>query len=268
MSKAWSVVVVVGALAVSVAGRAAEVHDLDLEGYLAPPARARIDASVPSPFAGSAPLPDDASRRVAAATRLPQALSLVWIDSAGAAAGSERAARDESVRLLRALGVEATWRTGRADETARPGEVRVIMLDRAAVDRAGSPVLGSTPARLEGEPCFWVHVPSVRGALGLDAQRPLGPDQLRDRHLLGVAVGRVIVHETVHAVAPGIPHGAGLMAPCLKKGDLTSKTLAVSAELGEAVRAALVAGSVALAEGQPSAVRLLTVGRDGPEVPR
>jgi len=264
VSNARGVAVLVAALAMCVAGQAAELHESELEGCLAPPASLRVEASASDPSPSPA-LASYRGPRPAVATTLQAGLSLVWIDAAGAAAGSERSARDESLQLLRAMGVDATWRKGSPNETAQPGEVRVILLDRAAVDAAGSPVLGSTPARFDGEPFFWVHVPSVRGALGMDARRALGPADLRDRHLLGVALGRVIAHETVHAVAPGVPHGAGLMSPRLKKGDLTSKTVAVPAELGLAVRMSLADGAPPLPAGEVTGTRLLTAG---PEMPR
>jgi hypothetical protein len=231
--------VLAGAVALCGSVRAAEIAEADLEGYMTPP---RSTSRLESP-------------------PLPQPLSLVWIDGCAAAAGSEIPARDETVRLLRLLGVQASWRTGRSGETAQPGEVRVVLLDRAAVDRSGAPVLGSTPAQLEGEPLFWVHVPAVRAALGLDPRRAPGAGDLRDRHLLGVALGRVIAHETVHAVAPGIPHGSGLMARLLRRGDLEAKAVAVPAELGQAFRAAL-AGDEAFRPAAATAGDrlLLTVG--------
>jgi hypothetical protein len=257
VSKASRVVVLVGALAVSVNARAADVHEIDLEGYLVPPGRARLDAPVPP----AAALPEDAAFPRVPATTLPPSLSLVWIDAGGAATGSERSARDEAQRLLRALGVAATWRTGRPSEPVRPGELRVILLDRGAVDATGAPVLGATPDHFDGEPFFWVHVPSVRSALGLDPRRPLAPTELRDRHQLGVAIGRVVAHESVHALAPGVPHGVGLMAARLTRGDLLAKAVPLQPELGIALRAALVGRGEAGAGGA-AAGRLLTVGAD------
>lgn len=248
-ARAGRVVVLAGAVAFCASVRAAELPDPSV-----------------APLAPGAP-PAPAVAR--AASPLPESLALVWIDLGVAAVGSERAAREEATRLLREMGVSATWRGGDPGETAQPGELRVILLNRAAVDRSGSPVLGSTPSRFEGEPFFWVHVPSVQGALGLDPRRRLGPADLRDRHALGVALGRVIAHEIVHAVAPDIPHGAGLMSPRLKKADLTARTLAVPAHLGRALRAALADGdSTPQPDAAPGDTRLLTVGAEGVERPR
>ena len=264
-ARARSVVVLVGAVALCASVRAAEITEADLEGYVAPPrSTSRLESRSP------AALPPAADARASnAQAAAAQLVSLVWIDASAAAAGSELSAREETVRLLRLMGVEASWRSGRASDTAQPGELRVILLDRAAVDRSGAPVLGSTPARFESEPFFWVHVPSVRASIGLDARRAPGVGDLRDRHVLGVALGRVIAHEAVHAVAPAIPHGAGLMAPLLKKRDLLAKAVDVPAELGQAFRAAL-AGDDSLRDSTatPGGTRLLTVGAAAVDRPR
>jgi hypothetical protein len=248
-------------VALSVNARAADVHEIDLEGYLGPRARGRLEAPAsPTAALPVAPLPS------VPATALPPSLSLVWIDAGSAATGSERSARDEAQRLLRDLGVAATWRTSRPSEPVRPGELRVILLDRGAVDAKGSPVLGATPDRFDGDPFFWVHVPGVREALGLDPRRPLPPSDLRDRHQLGVAIGRVVAHETVHALAPAVPHGFGLMAQRLTRGDLLAKTLPLQPELGTALRTALAgrdaAADATAGENGGAAARLLTAGAD------
>ena len=240
MSRAWRVAVVASAVvvitALNGAARAADVHEVDLEGMLAP---------------------RRALPRVA-----PPALSLVWVDAASAATGSERSAREEAQRLLRALGVAASWRSGKPSDPVRPGELRVILLDRRASDAGGSPVLGATPDRFDGDPFFWVHVPSVREALGLDPRRPVAPTELRDRHALGIAIGRVIAHEAVHALAPAVPHGVGLMAARLKRGDLLAKTLPVGGELGSAFRAALAVRDAVAADSGLAQGRLLAVGAE------
>jgi hypothetical protein len=265
VSKARSVAVLAGAVALCATVRAADVHEADLEGYVTPPgAASRVEPRSPE-LPTAAP---SAGRVAAASDSLPDSLALVWLDTGSAASGSERSARDEAVRLLRAMGVRASWRTAEPGDDPRPGELRVILLDRAAVDRTGAPVLGSTPSHFEGEPFFWVHVPSVRGAVGLDPRRPLSPADLRERHLLGVALGRVIAHETVHAIAPDVPHSAGLMAPLLKKNDLTSRKVAVPAELGRAFRAALAGGRPAAAPAPAEGTRLLTLGAERADGPR
>jgi hypothetical protein len=264
VSNVWYAVVVAGALTTSTSLNvlAAEERAVDLGNDSTASGAVRLDPPASSLSAGGASFASvPASVPV---TALPPALSLVWIDSACQATGSERSAREEALRLLGELGVAATWRTARPWDPVRTGELRVILLDRGAVDAAGLPVLGATPDHFEGDRFFWVHAPSVRGALGLDPRRPLGPAELRDRQLLGVAIGRVIAHETVHALAPDVPHGVGLMAPRLRRNDLVAKRLPVQPELGLAFRAALAGRDAAGGASDSGAGRLLTVGADAP----
>jgi hypothetical protein len=261
VSNAWYVVVLAGTLAMTTSLNVVAADELavDLEGHSMSPGLPRNEAPAPPSLPAT-----DASPASRPATSLPPTLSLVWIDSAHEADGSEGAAREEALRLLAELGVTARWRRAGASDPVRAGDLRVILLDRAAVDRDGLPVLGATPDHFEGDPFFWVHAPSVRVALGLDPRRPVAFSELRDRHELGVAIGRVIAHETVHALAPGVPHGVGLMAPRLRRSDLVAKRLPVQPELGLALRAALVDRVAAGGEAGSPAGRLLTVGADRP----
>lgn len=264
VSEARRLVVFAVVLALRAAADASEV-DVASSGTTPPRAAVPIEEPVVEASAAAVPLAPHAA--AAGPASLPEAIGFVWIDAGAAAPGTERSAREETLKLMRDMGVRASWRTGRTGEDAQPGELRVILLDRGAVDRSGSPVLGSTPSQFEGQPFFWVHVPSVRGALGLDPRRAVGPAELRDRHMLGIALGRVIAHETVHALAPGIPHSEGLMAPLLKRRDLTARSLAVPLELGRAFRAAVSAGSPG-APAMPDGTRLLTVGAERVDQPR
>ena len=169
----------------------------------------------------------------------PLAVRLVWVDPARAAAGVDALARDEARFLLRKMGVAVSWRRGEAGEAARPGEVRVILLDRGREQAPGTPVLGATPLRFEGTPFVWVHVPSVRAAAGLCPRWPLASPVAGSARALGLALGRVVAHELVHALAPSVPHGTGLMSQKLTCRQLTAATLPLDPEVGLAVQAAL-----------------------------
>ena len=172
----------------------------------------------------------------AAETREP--VHLVWMDPARTAVGVDALARDEARSLLRKLGVSASWRRGEAGEVARPAEVRVILLDRGIDQAPGIPILGATPSHFEGAPFVWVHVPNVRAAAGL---RPAGSGlaDLLSARAFGIALGRVVAHEIVHALAPSVAHGTGLMSGKLTCRQLTAAKLPVDPEVGLAVRAAL-----------------------------
>jgi hypothetical protein len=189
-----------------------------------------------APFVSAAPGP----RGVVTAAAAPPLARLVWLDPAAVAFGTEAVARPEVTRLLREMGIETTWRRGEPHELARPGELRVIFLDRASRRDHGTPVLGATPASFHGEPFVWIHVPSVRAAAGVSGQRS-GPSlDLHTARRLGIGLARVIAHEVVHALAPSLPHGKGLMSARLDRGLLTAASIRVDPEVGLAVRAALL----------------------------
>jgi len=213
----WRVGAAVALLA-SVAGSAAaeSPEPVDVGGVLAPRALA------------PAPPPVD-----------PLAVRLVWLDPARTALGVDAVARAEARSLLRKMGLSVSWRCGEAKEVARPGEVRVILLDRGAALATGIPILGATPPRFEGTPFVWVHVPHVRAATGLRPESSIAVAEMASRRAFGIALGRVVAHELVHALAPSVPHGTGLMSEKLTYRQLTGTNLPVDPGVGPAVRAAL-----------------------------
>jgi len=224
VSTRFAIAVVALASIVAAAAAAEEASPMDLEG-----------------FVGSRVLPPSAPPLAA-----PPALRLVWMDPTGVGVGAEAAARDEARSLLRKMGATVTWRRGDAGELASPGEVRVILLDRSA-DSSGKAVLGATPPRFEVAPFVWVHVPCVRAVIGLDPRGPAFTMSAPASRSLAIAIGRVVAHELVHALAPSVPHGTGLMSATLTRRQLTDPGLRVDTEVGLAVQAAL--------RGDPSAPR-------------
>ncbi len=181
----------------------------------------------------------------ATAPRPPGPLRLVWMDPAQVMGFGASGARDEVVRIFKAMGIPTLWRRATAHETVAAGELQVVLLDRCAAADQRAIVMGATPLHNEGTPLVWIHVPCVRGALGLGEREPVTLET-RDTYRLGVAVGRVIAHEVVHALAPALPHGEGLMAHHLTLADLTASSLPVAPGVRAAVRGAL-AGEAAVA---------------------
>ena len=177
--------------------------------------------------------------RVPAAGGAPAA-RLVWIDPADEAFGTEAVVRPEVTRVLREMGVSASWRRAEPRELAREGELRVIFLNRAAERDHRVPVLGATPASFQGERFVWVHVPSVRAAVGIGQRSGPGLD-VHSARRLGIALSRVITHELVHALAPSLPHGTGLMSARLDRRMLTAASIAIDPQLALAVRTAILA---------------------------
>ncbi len=217
MSTRDAVAVVTLASAVAASAAAGESGPLHSETSLGP--------RVPAPAAAPLVAP-------------PSTLRLVWIDPTGAAVGADAAARDEARSVLRKMGAEVSWRRGDAGEPASAGEVRVILLDRAA-ENGGRAVLGATPPHFDVAPFIWVHVPSVRAVIGLDPRGSASTTPFPATRTLATALGRVVAHELVHALAPAVPHGTGLMSASLTQRYLTAPSIPVDAEVSLAVRAAL-----------------------------
>jgi hypothetical protein len=173
------------------------------------------------------------------ASREP-ALALVWIDATGCGRQAEGVARAEARSILEAMGLRPTWRRGAAGEPARAHEIQVVLVDRLLVDPGRhEPVLGATPRGARTYPVLWIHVPGVRATLGLGLDAEGTPLPARDRRALGVALGRVIAHEVVHVLAPGLAHGRGLMARALTPRELTAPRLSLEPGVALVVRAAM-----------------------------
>ncbi len=197
----------------------ADVHDTAAaEGRLLP--------TLPAPTSGSAALLADG------------VLHLTWIDPRDSAGASAGGAREEAARVFKTMGIAVQWRRAEPREMGRPGEIRVIVLDRLLKRAGNTVVLGATPSRLPDWRFVWIHLPSVREALRVSGPS-VGSLELASQYRLGIALGRVIAHEVVHAVAPALPHGSGLMAERLTAADLTTAALRVPPEVAAAVRTAL-----------------------------
>jgi hypothetical protein len=167
-------------------------------------------------------------------------LQLAWTDPVEAAGGCGAATRETVVRLFKSMGVTARWRRADPDEPSRRDEVRVVLLDRVAMGGDGHHVLGARPLRGRAG-IVWIHVPSVRERV---ATAVCGTDTAMDaRQRLSIGLARVIAHEVVHAVAPQVPHGGGLMAPHFSSRDLTCPPLAIPDRAARAVRSAVAGGA-------------------------
>jgi hypothetical protein len=227
------------ALSVAVASGSAFARELPIAELGGP------DYVSPSPSYRSG----DAATLEAARATSPPSVRLVWLDPAGVAYGTEGFARSEVARLMEEMGITVSWRRGEAHELSRPGELRVIFLDRGAQREHGTPVLGATPTRFATEPYVWIHVPSVRAAAGVAGERGGAWPDMRSARMFGIALARVIAHELVHALAPALPHGTGLMAPRLERAMLTATRITVDPEVAIALRTALVVPARVTAPG-------------------
>lgn len=168
------------------------------------------------------------------------ALRLAWLDVEGVTVGVEGVARSECRSVLEKAGLEVVWRRGSGGEEARPGEVRVLLVDHLVVDpQARRSIMGATPAQPRLHSVVWIHVGSVRASIGFPSDFPILDLPVKARRDLGVALGRVVAHEVVHVLAPELPHGSGLMSPLLSRDKLIAAHLWLEADDAAQVRAAL-----------------------------
>jgi hypothetical protein len=153
---------------------------------------------------------------------------LVWRDLAGLPAGVSAAARGEIERLYAAAGVRVAW-----VELGEPA-LSVIVMDAEAHDlRLSNDVMGvSRP----GGDAAWIVYRALLRTIGMASR---GAVRTAEAASIGRALGRVIAHEVVHALALPHSHAArGLMRARLGRAAL----LAGDIEWDDASRRALVDG--------------------------
>jgi hypothetical protein len=196
-------------------------------GWGAPPWRA------PAPCPSTAP------------SNAPSDVRLVWVDVAGVARAAFPEARREVLSLLGRMDVRATMREGDVHGTSDGSELIVIVLPGPPPGgRLHDHVMGATQRTPEGVRAMWVYASGVAATLGLEpAPAAFWPP--RQRRQFGVALGRVVVHELVHALAPQRPHvGGGLMAERMGRTLLLRSGLPIDATTARAVRESLAGGAV------------------------
>jgi hypothetical protein len=178
-------------------------------------------------------------------------LRLVWFDPTDIASGTELMARAEAAAVLSRMGATVSWRRSSSPEVIANGEVWVTLLDAGPQADSGSRVLGATRQGPSVASVVWVRVPNVRAALGISRSLPVLALPPAERHQLGVALGRVIAHEIVHARVPSIPHGAGLMSGTITRRQLTAPSIAFEPEVAFALQAALRGDPVLASPAEP-----------------
>jgi hypothetical protein len=180
---------------------------------------------------------------------------LVWFDPSDLASGTELVTRAEVASLFARMGAQVSWRRATSGEVTRSDEVWVNLLG-AGPPTAGPLVLGATRERNRGALIVWVRLPNVRTAVGISSTgSPLGWSAVELR-LFGVALGRVIAHEVMHALVPSLPHGTGLMSRSFDRRLLTAGSIPIEPEVALGLQAALRGDPVPT----PSGGGVLTAG--------
>jgi hypothetical protein len=156
-----------------------------------------------------------------------------WVDPAGALPCPFDAVASEVSRLLDPLDVRLRWRAAADAMDAAAVEHQVVLL---AGDRSRSlgDVMGVTHME-GGRGMIWIVLPTVERILYIPPARPeaMGGD---DARLLARALGRVVAHELVHALAPGLRHARkGLMSGRLGRSALVGDSLSLDPSSARAV---------------------------------
>ncbi|MGE0454902.1 MAG: hypothetical protein AB7O37_09645 [Vicinamibacteria bacterium] len=179
------------------------------------------------------------------------ALTLVLFDLAGAIGGMHGVLRAEVDRVFAPTGLAIEHRKGGLGTTLgadgrRGRELAVIVLPDAPAPLRGRSILGLVPGNGGDTPAaIWVFAQPTRATLRLPQRAE--PDAA-DRALLARALGRVVAHEVVHALAPRLPHSlGGLMRHSLNREDLLGPLPAVSEGSLRAIRLSLSPGPVRVA---------------------
>lgn len=152
-------------------------------------------------------------------------LEIVWIDAHRLFPDFERV-RSEVDSIFRDLGVAVRWEVGSDPRPASAGELRiqVVLMPSEPSGWGISPnAMGVVllPQRGRQNSVFPFYRPILRNlGLGGIAGSMLKPRERRD---LARAMGRVLVHEVVHAVAPNLSHAdRGVMHDALLIGALSN----------------------------------------------
>jgi hypothetical protein len=168
-------------------------------------------------------------------------------------------ARAEAERIFTSLGARVRWEVG-SDPSERSSDVRriqvVLMPSEPSSWKLPSSALGVVllPDRTPQDRLFLFYPAILRG-LGIDGARGrmLEP---REEKRVALALGRVVVHEVIHAVVPTLGHAKeGIMHDALTSSALSRR----AAQLDERSRIAFLK---ALASPKASSVRVADSSRE------
>jgi hypothetical protein len=174
----------------------------------------------------------------AAAARLAQPITLVWVDPGEMASFAAEDAMTEALAMLREAGASARWRHAEVPNLLGEDELAVVLV--AAPGANSGLVMGSAPLT-DAAPAIWVHPDAVAKVVGLGA-RGTGDWTPGERRGFARALGRVAAHEVVHAILGSPQHAStGLMSRALQRNALLGPMLQVDVRTRRAVGQALAA---------------------------
>lgn len=171
------------------------------------------------------PYSADALQEVRAA---PLHVRVIWYDPGELLPGSFGWVADEVGSIFETLGVEVDLEETKADTVTRmPGQFLAVLLSRGPEGwREDSHVLRAV--RLTQRNNIRVYYETIRYILGFsdDGVNRMLPG--RERILVARALGRVLAHELIHAVADPHPHAkSGVFHHRLSKKQLMQRTVVI-----------------------------------------
>jgi hypothetical protein len=183
------------------------------------------------------PGPDASNLPGLGAARIP-AVTLLWFDPTRALSARGTEIVGEEVRtIFRGLAVDVAFSVAAPETTFGGGpslEIPVILLrDDPVTWRRAQHVMGLVVREQKPTRAVWAFVTPVRRTLGQD--RSLFPVSSGEETSMGRALGRVVAHEVIHAIAPEEPHArTGLMNHSLSRAFLLGPRVDLDAQCSRA----------------------------------
>ena len=183
-------------------------------------------------------------------------LRILWVETGSGDRVVREVGLAEARGVLEPFGVGLVWRCGPPATESSEDEIRVVPLARRLGEKAGRRILAATGTR-DGLRTVWLDWAGMLWLVGLDADTLASTLPLVKRRL-GVALGRVLAHELIHALLPDLPHAShGLMDEALRE------PLTVPATLDARSREALndLAGRGREASRPPASAEVASAGQ-------
>lgn len=172
-------------------------------------------------------------------------LTVVWNDAYRLGPWDLSVTRVELEQIFSASGVDLRLERGRrkTDEPdgllvcVGPAVNVVLMPVRSEAWGLAPRVLGATVGRPAEKRTVFVFVPNVHRTLGIRE----APDHPREQYEFARALGRIVAHELVHALAPEQPHtGRGVMQGRLTRPFLVQDELSLDSPTAAVLRSKLL----------------------------
>jgi hypothetical protein len=210
---------------------------------------------------GASESPAQAHKCTGGATPVATRLVLKWVDPHRLFPAGSHAVMEEVEAIFEQIAVQTVWKQGKTFSSC-PGDVEVQVLLRPSEPRdLGLPknAMGLILSNKSPQSSVWIFFPNVARNLGHKPQQLIEVGCLmgfQERLRMAKALGRIIAHEVVHAVAPELPHTSeGVMRPRLYGGYILKHYVGIDDQSAAVFRAELAElGAKALRQASARAV--------------